>query len=86
VELDPAEWRAKGVDYLVASSFMYDRYTTGAKLRNRRPEIYRTHERYTELFTLPYVEFAPAYRTFAFSNPVIRIIDLRASISREDSR
>jgi hypothetical protein len=86
VELDPAAWRAKGVDYLVASSFMYDRYTTGAQLRNRRPEIYRTHERYTALFTLPYVEFAPSYRTFAFSNPVIRIIDLRESSSGEDSR
>ena len=86
VELDPAEWRAKGVDYLVASSSMYDRYTTGAQLRNRRPEIYRTHARYTELFMLPYVEFAPAYRTFAFSNPVIRIIDLRESISPEGSR
>ena len=86
VELDPAAWRAKGVDYLVASSFMYDRYSTGARLPNRRPEIYRTHERYLELFKLPYVEFSPAYRTFAFSNPVIRIIDLRESSSRESDR
>jgi len=86
VELDPAEWRAKGVDYLVASSFMYDRYATGAQLPNQRPEIYRTHERYMELFGLPYVEFSPAYRTFAFSNPVIRIIDLRDSTSRENDR
>src|SRR5262249_32081928 len=76
-ELDPAAWRAKGVDYLVASSFMYDRYVTGAQLRNQRPVIYWTHERYKSLFQLPYVEFAPACRTFAFSNPVIRIIDLR---------
>jgi hypothetical protein len=78
-ELDPAAWRAKGVDYLVASSFMYDRYLTGARLRNQRPEIYWTSDRYARLFRLPYVEFAPAYRTFAFSNPVIRIIDLRQS-------
>jgi DNA-binding transcriptional ArsR family regulator len=78
-ELDPAAWRAKGVDYLVASSFMYDRYVTGARLRNQRPEIYWTSDRYARLFRLPYVEFAPAYRTFAFSNPVIRIIDLRQS-------
>ena len=84
--MDPAAWRAKGVDYLVASSFMYDRYTTGAQLRNRRREIYQTHARYTELFTLPYVEFAPAYRTFAFSNPVIRIIDLHEFQAGEDSR
>jgi hypothetical protein len=83
VELDPAAWRARGVDYLVASSFMYDRYATGARLRNRRPEIYWTHERYLELFRLPYVEFSPAYRTFAFSNPVIRIIDLRELSARE---
>ncbi|NOT25511.1 MAG: hypothetical protein HOP16_05350 [Acidobacteria bacterium] len=79
-ELEPAAWRAKGVDYLVASSFMYDRYLTGAQLRNQRPEIYWTRDQYTKLFKLPYVEFAPAYRTFAFSNPVIRIIDLRQSV------
>jgi hypothetical protein len=30
-----------------------------------------------ELFARPYVEIAPAYRSFAFSNPVIRIIDMR---------
>jgi hypothetical protein len=85
-EMDPASWRAKGVDYLVASSFMYDRYITGARLANRRPEIYRTHEQYLELFKLPYVEFSPAYRTFAFSNPVIRVIDLRESPSDENDR
>ncbi len=84
VERDAAQWRARGVDYLVASSFMYDRYSTAARLRNRRAEITDAH--YLDLFMRPYVEFAPAYRTFAFSNPVIRIIDLRESESREDTR
>jgi hypothetical protein len=86
VEMDPAAWRARGVDYLVASSFMYDRYTTGARLRNQRPEVYRMHARYMDLFSRPYVEFAPTFRSFAFSNPVIRIVDLRDSTTREDDR
>jgi hypothetical protein len=63
---------------------MYDRYSTAARLHDRRAEITDAH--YRDLFTLPYVEFAPAYRTFAFSNPVIRIVDLRESTSREDNR
>jgi len=32
---------------------------------------------YRRLFRYPYVEIRPAYRSFAFSNPVIRIVDLR---------
>jgi hypothetical protein len=86
VEMDPEAWRARGVDYLVASSFMYDRYATGARLRDQRPEIYRIHALYVDLFTRPYVEFAPAYRSFAFSNPVIRIVDLRESTPRGEDR
>jgi hypothetical protein len=86
VDMNPEAWRARGVDYLVASSFMYDRYTTGARLRNQRPEVYRMHARYMDLFTRPYVEFVPTYRSFAFSSPVIRIVDLRESTSRENDR
>lgn len=29
------------------------------------------------LYSYPYTEIKPAYKTFAFSNPVIRIIDIR---------
>ncbi len=75
--LTPAQLRAERIDYLVASSFMYDRFAMGARLRNKDPEIYETHARYVALFARPYVEIAPAYRTFGFSNPVIRIIDVR---------
>jgi Dolichyl-phosphate-mannose-protein mannosyltransferase len=75
--LNPAQLRAEKVDYLVASSFMYDRFAMGARLRNKDPDIYETHARYVALFARPYVEMAPAYRTFGFSNPVIRIIDVR---------
>ena len=75
--LDAAQLRAGKVDYLVASSFMYERFAVGARLRNKDPEIYETQARYVALFARPYVEMAPAYRTFGFSNPVIRIVDVR---------
>lgn len=77
VELDPAKLRADGIDFLVTSSFMYDRFAMGAHLSNQHPEVYETHAGYMKLFGRPFVEFAPAYRTFAFSNPVIRVVDLR---------
>jgi 4-amino-4-deoxy-L-arabinose transferase-like glycosyltransferase len=65
------------VDYLVASSFTYERFLVGATLPGQDPRIHEDYERYMELFARPYVEIAPAYRSFAFSNPVIRIIDMR---------
>lgn len=65
------------VDYLVASSFTYERFLVGATLPGQDPRIHEDYERYMELFARPYVEIAPEYRSFAFSNPVIRIIDMR---------
>lgn len=75
--LDPDSIRAQGIDYLVANSFMYERFAAGARLKNQEPRTYQADAGYQALFALPYVEFAPDYRSFAFSNPVIRIIDLR---------
>lgn len=72
-----AEWQAKGYQFLVASSFMYDRYLFGMTQRNQDPEIYRIGRNYQELFSYPYEEITPEFKTFAFSNPIIRIVDIR---------
>lgn len=55
----------------VASSFHYDRYQLGTKLQNQRDAGYEF------LFRYPYAEIRPDYKSFAFSNPVLRIVDLR---------
>jgi hypothetical protein len=69
-------YREQGFRYLVASSFMYDRYMFGDKLKHQHPDVHKYHRRYKELFTYPYMEIRPAYKSFALSNPVIRIIDI----------
>ena len=64
--------------FLVASSFQYDRYLYGATLHDQRPVVYKFAGAYRKLFSsYPYLEFAPAYRSFAFSNPTVRVIDIR---------
>ncbi len=75
VDIDAA--RQNGVAFLVASSFQYDRYLYGATLKDQPSQVHRLAAVYRELFTYPYVEFAPAYRSFAFSNPTVRVIDIR---------
>jgi 4-amino-4-deoxy-L-arabinose transferase-like glycosyltransferase len=70
------------VRYLVASSFMYERYLRGQTLRGQDPSVYAGYRQYEKLFEHPYVEFRPAYKSFAFSNPTIRIIDLQAEENR----
>lgn len=63
--------------YLAASSFAYERFKTGRWYKNNRvkdiPEKWRFYEK---LFEAPYIEFKPEYRTYAFSNPTIRIIEI----------
>lgn len=76
-EFDIAELVHDGVEYVVASSFTYDRFRVGSQLPGQRPAVYRAQGRYDALFAHPYIELAPAYRSFAFSNPTIRIVDLR---------
>ena len=76
-EVDVPRARSEGVEYIVTSSFMYGRYFLGSQLRNQDDEIYRNHQRYVDLFKYPYVEISPVYRTFGFTNPLIRIVDIR---------
>ena len=75
--IDLAEARQRGVNYVVASSFMYERYFLGSQLKNQDAEIYRVHQQYIELFKHTYLEIRPDYKSFGFSNPVIRIVDIR---------
>lgn len=75
--------RSAGVTYLAASSFDYDRYLFAAGLTNQDASTYRRARAYQEMFRLPYVEIRPAYRAFAFSNPVIRIVDIRRGSAGE---
>lgn len=70
------------VDYVVASSFDYDRYLFAESLRGQSDDVYKTASEYRRLFSYSYREIRPKYRSFAFSNPVVRIVDLRSGSSR----
>ncbi|MGE5239602.1 MAG: phospholipid carrier-dependent glycosyltransferase, partial [Chloroflexota bacterium] len=78
-KLDLDRERASGVTHVVSSSLMYERYEFGAGLAGQPPEIYAAAAKYRELFSLPYIEIKPECMTFAFSNPTIRIIDIRGT-------
>lgn len=69
--------RDQGYDYIVVSDFRYERYYRGSQLEDQEPWVYQRHQGYEELFRYPYVEIRPTYRSFAFSNPTIRIVDIR---------
>jgi hypothetical protein len=63
-------------DFLVVSSFQYDRFLDVANLPGQDSRVYEKAEEFRNLFELPFKEFRPAYRSFAFSNPVIRVVQL----------
>jgi hypothetical protein len=71
-----ATLRTAGIRYVAVSSFTYDRYEVSGRLAGQDPEIYRRRQRYEDLFACGYRAFRPAYRSFGFSNPEIRLIDL----------
>ena len=75
VDLDSA--RRAGVTHVVASSFVYDTFARGSRLANQKAYVYQRHERYQELFEYPYQEFEPTHAALGWSNPTIRIIDIR---------
>jgi hypothetical protein len=77
--LDVARARQEGFNYIVVSSFQYEYYAFGSRLRQQPETVYRTNQRYLELFKMPYVEIAPRFESFGFNNPVIRIVDIRNS-------
>jgi 4-amino-4-deoxy-L-arabinose transferase-like glycosyltransferase len=71
------EKRIARADYIVASSFRYQRYLFGERLLFQREEARRRAQLYRRLFACPYEEIRPRYKTFAFSNPTIRIVKVR---------
>jgi hypothetical protein len=75
--LDVEEERARGTALLVANSFMYERYRLAVSCGAPNPWVHQRVKRYEELFRYPYVEIRPRYKSFAFSNPTIRNIDIR---------
>jgi len=86
-DVDVAAARAAGVTHLVASSFLYERIAQGAALAPGAGGLVREYaEKYRRLFTRPYVEIPPTYMSFAFSDPTIRIVDIRAEAAPAVSR
>lgn len=77
ISLELDKERASGVTHLVTSSLMYDRYELGASLPRQDGKVYEAWRKYEAIFSHPYEEIRPAYMSFAFSNPVIRIVDIR---------
>jgi hypothetical protein len=85
------EAHARGIRYLVASSFVYGRYELGQGLAGQSTGVYATSRRYARLFQHPYVEFRSPAGSYAFSNPVIRIVDIgpgpgRAAVVQKEAR
>jgi len=76
-ELDIEEERKKGTGFIVASSFQYERFYTGVRIGNQHKDVYDAHKKYNEFFKLPYTEIKPVYKSIAFSNPTLKIIDIR---------
>jgi len=56
---------------------MYDRFIRGKSLKNQGEAVYEAYQKYGELFSLPFTEITPPYKSFAFHNPTVRIIDIR---------
>lgn len=87
-DVDVAAARAAGVTHVVATSFLYGRVAAGAARAPGGHELVHEYaEKYRRLFLLPYVEIPPVYMTFAFSDPTVRIVDIRgdprpAAVSR----
>ena len=77
-DVDLATARAAGVTHVVASSFLYERIARGAALTPGADGLVHEYaEKYRRLFARPYTEIPPAYMSFAFSDPTIRIVDIR---------
>jgi hypothetical protein len=66
----------EGTRLLVTSSFIYDRYGALAASQLQSQEIRRRAARYAELFGRPYLEISNGRPSFAFFNPVFRIVAL----------
>jgi hypothetical protein len=75
--LDIEKERNEGTQFFVASNFFYDRILFAKNLKKCPETIVNVHNQYSKLFSMPYIEFRPKHRSFAFSNPTIRIINIQ---------
>ena len=72
-----SEYQNDGIRYLVASSFEYQRFIDTIENHTQQNEVvHEYYQTYINLFKYPYIEIKPRYKSFAFSNPIIRIIDI----------
>jgi hypothetical protein len=70
------------IQYLVASSFLYDRFAIGASAGGPQNAIAAgIWAEYQAIFKLPHCEIRPRVMSYGFSNPTIQIIDLLAARS-----
>ena len=69
------ELRLAGKTHLICSSFSYQPFEMTKGLRHD-PTTKRRREKYEHWFTGTIHEFKAAYRSFAFSNPTLKLIDL----------
>lgn len=76
-QIDLQELHAQDIDYLIIDSTVYDRFLISGHLPNQHEGVYAVTRQIESLFTRPYTEIKPAFKGFAFSNPTIRIIDIR---------
>jgi hypothetical protein len=65
--------KEEGITHLLASSFTYDRIFFARSLNTHDPLVDRACENYEVLFDKPHLEIKPKHRSFAFSNPTIKI-------------
>jgi hypothetical protein len=75
VDLERA--RLDGYTHVAASSFRFERYLEAERIAQQRPGVARMAAFYRELFRLPYEEFRPPVPGYAFSNPTLRLVDIR---------
>lgn len=74
-EIPVEELRARGVEYLVTSSFVWERMLLGESMGLQKREVYVYADRYRALFsTCPYVTVPPTYKSYVLSNPELRIV------------
>jgi 4-amino-4-deoxy-L-arabinose transferase-like glycosyltransferase len=77
-DVDIAQAAGEGTCHIVASSMEYDKYYYGARYAGQDEVVYDRYQGYQRLFRHPYTEIKPKFKTFAFSNPTIRIVNICA--------
>jgi hypothetical protein len=76
--VDIEEERSEGIRFVVSSSFLYEQAFIGCRSGRCDGRLKAYYDGYQRLFSYPYTEIRPDFRTFAYSNPVIRIVDIRS--------